>query len=69
MCTQLFLWSNQVILARQTLKQMYSGPIEPLALAHEAGRREAVQDGQLWRIRVTSAPEPDDARAYIEAAL
>lgn len=43
--------------------------LEPLALSHEAGLREAVQDGQLWRIRVTSAPEPDDVRAYIEAAL
>lgn len=39
--------------------------LEPLALAHEAGLREAVQDGQLWRIRVTSAPEPGDVRAYI----
>src|SRR5256885_7035731 len=38
----------------------------PLALAHEAGLREAVQDGQLWRIRVTSAPEPGDVRAYID---
>ncbi len=43
--------------------------LEPLALSHEAGLREAVQDGQLWRIRVTSAPEPGDVRAYIEAAL
>lgn len=43
--------------------------LEPLALSHEDGLRAAVQDGELWRIRVTSAPEPADVRAYIEAAL
>ena len=43
--------------------------LEPLALGHEAGLREAVSDGELWRLRVTSAPEPGDVRAYIEAAL
>jgi RimJ/RimL family protein N-acetyltransferase len=43
--------------------------LEPLALSHEDGLRSAVQDGELWRIRVTSAPEPQDVRAYIEAAL
>jgi len=43
--------------------------LAPLALAHEDGLRAAVCDGQLWRIRVTSAPEPHNVRAYIEAAL
>lgn len=43
--------------------------LEPLALAHEAGLRDAAADGQLWRIRVTSVPEPENTRAYIEAAL
>jgi len=43
--------------------------LEPLALAHEGGLRAAVCDGQLWRIRVTSAPAPGQVRAYIEAAL
>jgi RimJ/RimL family protein N-acetyltransferase len=43
--------------------------LEPLALAHEAGLRAAAADGQLWDIRVTSVPAPEDTRAYIEAAL
>lgn len=41
----------------------------PLALAHEAGLREAAADGELWNIRVTSVPEPQDTRKYIEDAL
>ena len=43
--------------------------IEPLALAHEHGLRQAAADGELWKIRVTSVPEPENTRAYIEAAL
>ncbi|QXL84724.1 GNAT family N-acetyltransferase [Comamonas sp. NLF-1-9] len=43
--------------------------LEPLALAHEAGLAAAAADGALWRIRVTSVPEPADTRAYIETAL
>ncbi len=41
----------------------------PLALAHEAGLRAAAQDGELWRLRVTSVPEPEQTRQYIEDAL
>ena len=41
----------------------------PLALAHEAGLRAAAADGELWKIRVTSVPEPEQTRAYIETAL
>ena len=41
----------------------------PLTLEHEPGLREAAADGQLWNIRVTSVPEPEKTRAYIEAAL
>lgn len=41
----------------------------PLTLEHEQGLREAAADGQLWNIRVTSVPEPEKTRAYIEAAL
>ncbi len=43
--------------------------LEPLALDHEAGLRAAAADGQLWTIRVTSVPEPEQTRAYIETAL
>ena len=41
----------------------------PLGLAHEEGLRAAASDGQLWKLRVTSVPEPHEARAYIETAL
>ena len=41
----------------------------PLGLAHEEGIRAAARDGQLWKLRVTSVPEPHEARAYIETAL
>ena len=41
----------------------------PLALSHEAGVRAAAQDGELWRLRVTSVPEPQQTRQYIEDAL
>src|SRR6218665_3155861 len=43
--------------------------LEPLALSHEQGLRAAAADGQLWKLRVTSVPEPQDTRAYIETAL
>ena len=43
--------------------------LEPLALSHEDGLRAAAADGQLWRLRITSVPEPQDTRAYIETAL
>ena len=43
--------------------------LEPLTLAHEDGLRAAAADGALWTIRVTSVPEPEATRAYIETAL
>ena len=41
----------------------------PLSLAHEDGLRAAAADGELWNIRVTSVPEPDQTRQYIADAL
>ena len=41
----------------------------PLTLAHEGGLRAAAADGELWQLRVTSVPEPEQTRAYIETAL
>jgi RimJ/RimL family protein N-acetyltransferase len=43
--------------------------LEPLSLAHEAGLAAAAADGELWKIRVTSVPEPHETRSYIETAL
>ena len=41
----------------------------PLSLDHEDGLRTAAADGELWNIRVTSVPDPDTTRQYIENAL
>jgi RimJ/RimL family protein N-acetyltransferase len=41
----------------------------PLELAHEAGLRAAARDGELWNLRVTSVPDPEGTRSYIQDAL
>jgi len=41
----------------------------PLGLEHEEGLRAAAADGELWRLRITSVPEPAQTRRYIEDAL
>lgn len=41
----------------------------PLAAAHEAGLAAAAADGELWKLRVTSVPEPEHTRSYVEQAL
>src|SRR5450759_1471145 len=41
----------------------------PLALEHEDGLRAAAADGELWNLRITSVPEPEQTRKYIEDAL
>jgi RimJ/RimL family protein N-acetyltransferase len=47
----------------------YGLRVLPLALEHEAGLQAAAADGALWTIRVTSVPEPENTRKYIEDAL
>jgi len=42
--------------------------LTPLELEHEAGLRAAAADGELWNIRVTSVPEPENTRQYIDDA-
>ena len=41
----------------------------PLGLEHEAGLQAAAADGELWKLRITSVPEPENTRAYIQTAL
>lgn len=41
----------------------------PLAPAHEGGLRAAAADGELWTLRVTSVPAPDETAGYIATAL
>ncbi len=43
--------------------------LRPMTLEHEAGLRSAAADGELWNIRVTSVPEPEQTRQYMEDAL
>ncbi len=43
--------------------------LEPLGLQHVDGLKRAAADGELWTIRVTSVPDPDDTRGYVERAL
>ena len=43
--------------------------LEPLGLHHLEGLKRAAADGELWKIRVTSVPDPDDTRGYVERAL
>jgi RimJ/RimL family protein N-acetyltransferase len=41
----------------------------PLSPDHAVGLRAAAADGELWNLRVTSVPEPDDTDGYIDRAL
>ncbi|MGI4779082.1 MAG: GNAT family N-acetyltransferase [Janthinobacterium lividum] len=41
----------------------------PLSLDHEDGLRAAAADGELWALRITSVPAPEETRNYIETAL
>lgn len=41
----------------------------PLAPEHADGLAAAAADGELWTLRVTSVPAPDEARGYIASAL
>lgn len=43
--------------------------LEPLAFKHEDGLRAAAADGELWQLRVTSVPAPEETRNYIARAL
>ena len=52
-----------VVLANEQVR------LEPLGLQHVEGLQRAAADGELWTIRVTSVPDPDDTRGYVERAL
>ncbi len=43
--------------------------LEPLDYAHADGLMMTVQDGELWRLTVTSAPAPETVDVYIQQAL
>lgn len=41
----------------------------PLTTIHSNGLDAAAADGELWRLRVSSVPTPDETTHYIQAAL
>lgn len=41
----------------------------PLSMSHETGLRAAAADGELWNLRITSVPRPEETAQYIETAL
>ncbi|HJV02028.1 MAG TPA: GNAT family protein [Burkholderiaceae bacterium] len=43
--------------------------LEPLAPHHADGLRAAAADGQLWQLRITSVPAPEETDAYIDKAI
>ncbi len=43
--------------------------LEPLSTAHAAALEACARDGELWKLRVTSVPEPGETSDYIAAAL
>ena len=43
--------------------------LDPLSLDHVDALKAAAADGELWKLRVTSVPDPDDTRGYVERAL
>jgi len=47
----------------------YGVRLEPMSMAHADGLRMAARDGELWKLRVTSVPEPEQTEAYIQTAL
>ena len=42
--------------------------LEPLDMRHADGLRAAAMDGALWKLRVTSVPEPGGVEDYIRTA-
>ena len=43
--------------------------LEPMSLDHVDALKAAAADGQLWNLRVTSVPVPEDTQGYVERAL
>lgn len=43
--------------------------LEPMSLDHVDALKAAAADGELWNLRVTSVPDPDDTRGYVERAI
>lgn len=51
-----------------TLKGRYAAP-EPLGIEHVPGLKEAVKDGELWKLWFTTIPAPEEMSAFVEHLL
>jgi RimJ/RimL family protein N-acetyltransferase len=49
--------------------QLQTIRLEPLKIEHAPDLQRAAADGELWSLRVTSVPAPEEEFAYIKAAL
>jgi N-acetyltransferase len=58
-----------MITVRPQVLTLDSVRLEPIALHHAEGLRAAASDGELWTLRITSVPEPDQVERYISDAL
>ena len=58
-----------MILVDPVTLEMHGVRLEPLGMQHADGLRAAAMDGELWKLRITSVPEPDQVVQYIDAAL
>lgn len=56
-------WVGSVVLERDPIR------LVPLGQEHAHDLALAVADGELWRLRFASAPEPESVGAYIDKAL
>ncbi|RZT08507.1 Protein N-acetyltransferase, RimJ/RimL family [Duganella sp. CF402] len=48
--------------------ELHGVRLEPLGAHHADGLRAAAGDGELWNLRITSVPAPDEVDAYIHKA-
>ncbi|MCE4554712.1 GNAT family N-acetyltransferase [Roseateles cellulosilyticus] len=51
--------------------ELAGGPVRlvPLTVDHVPGLQAAAADGELWNLRITSVPAPQETLAYVETAL
>ncbi|MRW85119.1 GNAT family N-acetyltransferase [Pseudoduganella sp. FT26W] len=52
-----------------TTLELHGVRLEPLGAHHADGLRAAAADGELWNLRVTSVPAPEQVDAYIRKAI
>jgi N-acetyltransferase len=58
-----------MLVAQPVVLEGHGVRLEPLAREHHDGLVAAARDGELWNLWFTSVPEPEQAHAYISAAL